>query len=84
MQAFVGLVHSRPWPPPKAHCRIRTTSAEPRGPGAIDATVVVRAPSSGFDVGDALIGLAGGMGLALLITGSVILLASQRNKTRIA
>ena len=58
--------------------------AEPRGPGAIDATVVVRAPSSGFDVGDALIGLAGGMGLALLITGSVILLASQRNKTRIA
>ena len=57
---------------------------QPRGPGAIDAVLVKQAPASGFDFGDALIGLAGDMGLALLITGSVILLASQRNKTRIA
>ena len=67
------------------HALSPDNSAEPRGPGAIEAAVVERAPSSGFDFGDALIGLAGGMGLALLITGSVILLASQRrNKTRLA
>jgi hypothetical protein len=59
-------------------------SADPRGPGAIDAVVVKETPSSGFDFGDALIGLASGMGLALLITGGVILLANGRSKTRLA
>jgi hypothetical protein len=59
-------------------------SAEPRGPGAIDAVVIKQAPPSGFDFGDALIGMASGMGLALLITGGVILLSNGRSKTRLA
>jgi hypothetical protein len=56
---------------------------EPRGPGAVD-TVVVRSAPSGFDWGDALIGGLGGLGTALLLTGGVILLTSQRNRARLA
>jgi hypothetical protein len=58
--------------------------AEPRGPGALATTVVVESTSSGFDWRDALIGGLGGMGTALLLTGCLFLLMSQRNKTRMA
>ena len=57
--------------------------ADSRGPGSVDAVVVV-AGSSGFDWGDAMIGSLGGVGAALLLTGCFFLLASQRNKTRLA
>ena len=57
--------------------------AERRGPGSVDSVVVV-ASSTGFDWGDALIGSLGGVGAALLLTGCFFLLASQRNKTRLA
>ena len=54
-----------------------------RGPGSVDKVVVATA-STGFDWGDAFIGSLGGLGTALLLTGGVILLASQRNKARLA
>lgn len=57
--------------------------AESRGPGSIDSVVVVSSSSS-FDWGDAMIGSLGGLGAALLLTGCFFLLASQRNKTRLA
>jgi len=57
--------------------------AEARGPGAF-TTVVVQPTSSGFDWGDALIGGLGGVGTALLLTGCLFLLMSQRNKARMA
>jgi len=57
--------------------------AESRGPGSIDSVVVVSS-STGFDWGDAMIGSLGGLGAALLLTGGFFLLASQRNKTRLA
>jgi hypothetical protein len=57
--------------------------AEPRGPGSVDTVIVVRG-ESGFDWGDAMIGSLGGVGAALLLTGCFFLLASQRNKTRLA
>ena len=57
--------------------------AESRGPGSIDSVVLV-ASSGGFDWGDALIGSLGGVGAALLLTGCFLLLAGQRNKTRLA
>jgi hypothetical protein len=57
--------------------------AESRGPGSIDGVVVVSS-SSGFDWGDAMIGSLGGVGAALLLTGCFFLVASQRNKTRLA
>jgi hypothetical protein len=55
-----------------------------RGPGAFTRTVVVEATSTGFDWRDALIGGLGGVGTALLLTGCLFLLMSQRNKTRMA
>jgi hypothetical protein len=59
--------------------------AEARGPGAFTpTTVVVQSTSTGFDWGDALIGGLGGVGTALLLTGGLLLLVSQRNKTRMA
>jgi small neutral amino acid transporter SnatA (MarC family) len=58
--------------------------ADTRGPGSIDTVVVQKTDSSGFDWGDAMIGSLGGVGLALLLTGAFFLLASQRNKTRVA
>jgi hypothetical protein len=57
--------------------------AESRGPGSVDRVVLVSS-SSGFDWGDALIGSLGGVGAALLLTGCFLLLAGQRNKTRLA
>ena len=54
-----------------------------RGPGAV-STVVVQPSSTGFDWGDALIGGIGGLGAALLLTGCLFLLMSQRSKTRLA
>jgi hypothetical protein len=59
--------------------------AEPRGPGAFTpTTVVVASTSNGFDWGDALIGGLGGVGTALLLTGALFLITSQRSKTRMA
>jgi hypothetical protein len=55
--------------------------ADRRGPGSVTA-VLVEPGSSGFDWGDGLIGGLGGVGLALLLTGSAFLLLSQRNKVR--
>ena len=55
-----------------------------RGPGSVDTAVVVVSRSSGFDWGDAMIGSLGGVGAALLLTGCFFLVASQRNKTRLA
>ncbi len=53
-----------------------------RGPGAPTATVVVSTSSNGFDWSDALIGGAGGMGAAFLLTGCTFLALSQRNRAR--
>jgi hypothetical protein len=58
--------------------------ADARGPGALTTTVFVEATSTGFDWRDALIGGLGGIGTALLLTGCLFLLMSQRNKTRMA
>ena len=55
---------------------------EPRGPGSLETVIVVQ--ESGFDWGDAMIGSLGGVGAALLLTGCLFLLASQRSKTRLA
>jgi hypothetical protein len=57
--------------------------ADRRVPGSVDRVVVVSS-SSGFDWGDAMIGSLGGVGAALLLTGCFFLVASQRNKTRLA
>jgi hypothetical protein len=53
-----------------------------RGPGSV--TGVVTVTSTGFDWGDATIGGIGGAGMALLLTGGLLLLVGQRNKTRLA
>ena len=53
-----------------------------RGPGAI--VVADRPTGDAFDWGDALIGVLGGAGTALILTGSGFLLLSQRNKARTA
>jgi hypothetical protein len=58
--------------------------AEARGPGAFTPTVVVESTSTAFDWRDALIGGIGGVGTALLLTGCLFLLMSQRNKARMA
>jgi hypothetical protein len=57
---------------------------EARGPGSIDTVIVQKSDSSGFDWGDALIGSLGGVGFVFLLTGGFFMLASQRNKTRVA
>jgi hypothetical protein len=57
--------------------------ADRRVPGSVERVVVVSS-SSGFDWGDAMIGSLGGVGAALLLTGCFFLVASQRNKTRLA
>jgi hypothetical protein len=54
-----------------------------RGPGSV-TTTVVGVTSTGFDWGDAFIGGIGGAGMALLLTGGLLLLVGQRNKTRLA
>jgi len=58
--------------------------AEPRGAGVFTTAVVVESTSSAFDWRDALIGVLGGLGTALLLAGCLFLLMSQRNKTRLA
>jgi hypothetical protein len=57
--------------------------ADRRVPGSVGSVVVVSS-SSGFDWGDAMVGSLGGVGAALLLTGGFFLVASQRNKTRLA
>ena len=57
---------------------------EPRGAGAFTEPVVVSSSSNTFDWRDALIGVLGGIGTALLLAGCLFLLMSQRNKTRLA
>jgi hypothetical protein len=53
-----------------------------RGTGAAPATVVFSTSSNGFDWSDALIGGAGGMGAAFLLTGCTFLALSQRYRAR--
>jgi hypothetical protein len=53
-----------------------------RGTGTPTATLVVSTSSNDFDWSDALIGGAGGMGAALLLTGGTFLVLSQRNRAR--
>ena len=55
-----------------------------RGPGALTPTVVVESTSSGFDWSAAAIGMIGGMGAALLLTGALFLLLGQRSRARTA
>jgi hypothetical protein len=47
-------------------------------PAAAQAVVRIQAPGGGFDWGDAAIGAAGGLALALLAVGGVLLLTDQR------
>jgi uncharacterized iron-regulated membrane protein len=54
-----------------------------RGPGTL-VSEVAQPASAGFDWGDALIGGVGGVGIALLLTGSVFIVASRRSRARIA
>jgi hypothetical protein len=53
------------------------------GPGTPPPTSLVRS-SDGFDWQDAFIGGIGGIGIALLLTGILFLVASRRTRTRIA
>jgi hypothetical protein len=53
------------------------------GPGTPPPTNLVRS-SDGFDWRDAFIGGAGGVGIALLLTGGLFLVTSRRARTRIA
>jgi hypothetical protein len=50
----------------------------------LGTAVVVRAPSSGFDWEDAFVGALAGMGSMLLLVGCLLLLTTQRSKTRMA
>jgi hypothetical protein len=69
---------------PEAAASHPDNRAETRGPGAFTTTVVVESTSNSFDWRDALIGGIGGVGTALLLTGCLFLLMSQRNKARMA
>ena len=51
-------------------------------PGALTPTVVVESTSSGFDWSDAAIGMVGGIGVTLLLTGALFLLLSPRGRAR--
>jgi hypothetical protein len=53
------------------------------GPGTPPPSGLVRS-SDGFDWQDAFIGGAGGVGIALLLTGLLFLVASRRTRARIA
>src|SRR5262245_42179599 len=55
-----------------------------RGPGALTPTPVVESTSSGFDWNAAVIGMVGGMGAALLLTGAMFLLLGQRSRASTA
>ena len=54
-----------------------------RGPGTPSPTIV-KASSTGFDWGDALIGGLGGVGTAMALMGLLFLLASRRSRARMA
>jgi hypothetical protein len=49
-----------------------------RGPGLAPTVVLTQTPSSGFDWGDAGIGALGAFGLALLLFGTMQVVARQR------
>jgi hypothetical protein len=49
-----------------------------RGPGLAPTVFLTQAPSSGFDWGDAGIGALGAFGLALLLFGTMQIVARQR------
>ena len=53
------------------------------GPGTPPPTSLIRS-SDGFDWRDAFIGSAGGVGIALLLTGLLFLVANRRARTRLA
>jgi hypothetical protein len=53
------------------------------GPGTPPPTSLVRS-SDGFDWRDAFLGGLGGVGIALLLTGLLFLVASRRTRTRLA
>lgn len=53
------------------------------GPGTPPPTSLVRS-SDGFDWQDAFVGGLGGVGIALLLTGLLFLVASRRTRTRTA
>jgi hypothetical protein len=53
------------------------------GPGTPPPTSLVRS-SDGFDWQDAFVGGLAGVGIALLLTGLLFLVASRRTRTRIA
>ena len=53
------------------------------GPGTPPPTSIARS-FDGFDWRDAFIGGAGGVGIALLLTGLLFLVAGRRTRTRIA
>ena len=55
-----------------------------RGPGAPTTPAVLVRTSDGFDWQDAFIGGLGGVGIALLLAGSLFFAASRRTRTRIA
>jgi len=55
-----------------------------RGPGALTPTLVVESTSSGFDWSAAAIGMVGGMGAALLLTGALLLFFGQRSRASTA
>jgi hypothetical protein len=59
----------------------RMIPAAPVGaaPAAAQPVVRIQAPGGGFDWGDAGIGAAGGLALALLAVGGVLLLTDQRS-----
>lgn len=56
---------------------------EPRGPGAFTTTQIVES-SGGFDWSSAAIGMVGGIGAALLLTGGLFLVLGQRSRTTTA
>jgi hypothetical protein len=59
--------------------------ADPRGPGAISGGLTtILVSSDGFDWGDAGVGVAGGLGLALLAGGLLAVAAHRHRAQRLA
>lgn len=55
-----------------------------RGPGTPSDTPAVHTTSTGFDWSDALIGALTGVGIALVLMGTLLLVTSRRARTKIA